>query len=233
MNMNKRRIAGAMPVLLVVAMTLASCATVTKGTTGIERAEKTTTSMQTVESDLKQASVQIDSTNTALNDLIRTGQSASPPADVKKSYETYSEDVAKMEDIGKTLNKHIDQMNSQGNAYFEEWEKTGGTYTNPELQRLSAEQRVRLSRPFTDISTASAGMRGQLNAYLSELRQIRTYLSNDLTASGISAVASVADDAIRNGDSLRSSFSPVQTAINRARVELTPGGAAAGGTTTK
>ncbi len=215
--------------LLIGTTSMSGCATMTKKT-GVERAERTTTSMETVDSDLKQASRQIDTTNASLDDVIRTGvSSSSQPADVKKSFETYSGNVAKMEDIGKTLNKHIDRMNSQGNAYFEEWGKTGGTYSDPELQRLSAEQHVRASKSFSAITTAGAGMRGQLNAYLAEIKQIQTYLSNDLTLSGISAIASRARVAEQAGDNLKGSFMPVQSAIAQARNDLTPGGAAAGG----
>ena len=84
--------------------------------------------MQTVESDMKQASAQIDAANASLNDVITTGSSgAAQPAYVKKSFDTYSENVKKMERIAKGMNKNIDQMNSRGNAYFEEWGKEGST----------------------------------------------------------------------------------------------------------
>ncbi len=229
--MNSGKLTAAfLAMLLIGTVSMTGCATIMPKKTGVERAEKTTTSMQTVGSDLKEASLRIDSTKAALNDVIETGRSpASQPADVKKSFDKYSENVAKMEDTGKTLNKHIDRMHADGNAYFEEWAKTGGTYSDPELQRRSVEQRDRASKSFAGISIASAGMQGQLNAYLGELKQIQTYLSNDLTSSGISSIAARALDVERAGDNLKSSFMPVQTAIDQAKGDLTPGGMAAGG----
>lgn len=227
---NKRLSAALVVGLLLGTLAFTGCATVSKKS-GVERAERTTTSMQNVDSDIKQASLQIDTVKASLDDLMKTGQNpSSQPVDVKKSFDAYKDNVAKMEDIGEKLNKHIDQMNSRGNDYFEEWAKEGAAYTSPDIQRLSEERRGRLRGAFTDIASASAGMRGSLNAYLSELKQIETYLSNDLTLKGISAITSTAMAAQRDGNTLKNSFTPVQTAIAKARSEMMPGGAAAGGT---
>lgn len=230
--MNNRRISSVLVVMLLLgAVAFTGCATVSKKS-GVEMAEQTTASMQDVDSDMKQASLQIDTVNSSLNDLVMTGQNpSSQPSDVKRSFDAYKDNIAKMDDTGKSLNKHIDQMNSRGNDYFEEWAKEGGSYTSPNIQKLSEERRVRLRGAFTDIASSSAGMRGSLNAYLSELKQIETYLSNDLSPKGISAITSTAMAAQRDGNSLKASFSPVQTAIAKARTEMMPGGTAAGGTT--
>lgn len=197
--------------------------------TGVQLSEKTTSSMHDVEADMKRASGQIDATNTALNAVVSTGQTAAEPEDIKKAFNTYSDSVKKMDQVAASLNKRIDQMNTRGNDYFEEWSKAGGTYTNPQVQKLSAQERARLSQSFLEITSSSAGMRGTLNAYVSEIKQIQTYLSNDLTSRGISAIAPVAQAAQRDGNNLKRLFQPVQTAIERARIEMTPG-AAAGGT---
>ncbi len=197
--------------------------------TGVQLSEKTTTSMEDVQKSLQQASGQIDATNAALTDVIRSGQSGARPEDVRKSFDVYSANVKKMDKTAQLVNKHIDQMASRGNDYFQEWSKSGGTYTDPQMQKLSAQERDRLTRSFADITTASAGMRGSLNAYLSEIKQIQTYLSNDLTATGLAAINPVAQAAARDGAELKRSFSPVQTALDRARAEMMPGGTAAGG----
>lgn len=208
---------------------VSGCATFTKKS-GVERAESTTTSMEKVNSDTRQASLQIDATKATLDDLLKLGQSpAAQPEDVKKSFETFSKNVDSMEDTGKDLNKHIDEMNAQGNNYFEEWAKEGGTYTNPQIQKLSEERRSRLDMSFRNMQTATAGVRAPLNSYLAEIRQIQSYLSNDLTPKGVSAVVPIAKAAERDGNRLKQSFIPVQDAIMQARADLTPGGGAAAG----
>jgi hypothetical protein len=215
--------------IMAVFLAFGAAATGCAKKSGIQGSEKTTASMQDVQESLQQASLQIDATNATLAELIRIGQASPQPVDMKKSFEAYSNNVNKMDGTARTVSKHIDQMTAHGNDYFEEWSKTGGTYTNPEVQRLSAQERVRLSRSFSEITASSAGMRGALNAYLAEIKQIQTYLSNNLTAAGIAAIAPIAQAAARDGAALQQSFQPAQTAIERARLEMMPGGAAAGG----
>ncbi len=216
--------------LVMAALTFTACATVMPKKTGVQRSERAITSMQDVENDMKQASTQIDVTKASLDDLVRTGQSPSAqPSIVKSSFDGYRDNVAKMDDMAKRLNKDIDTMNSDANAYFEQWSKEGAAYTDPKIQKLSEERRIRLSRDFSDIASSSAGMRGSLNSYVSELKQIQSYLSNDLTAKGIAAIAPSVQAVERSGNNLKTSFRPVQSSIETARVEMTPGGAAAGG----
>ena len=33
-------------------------------------------------------------------------------------------------------------MSAEGNAYFQQWAKEGGTYTNPQIQKQSEERRA-------------------------------------------------------------------------------------------
>jgi hypothetical protein len=211
---------------VVTALTAAGCA---KKPRGIQLSEKTTASMGDVQQSLQQASAQIDATNASLTQVIKTGESSVQPEEVKNAFEAYSDNVKKMDRTAQALNKQIDQMHSRGNSYFQEWSKAGGTYTNPQMQKLSAQERVRLNNSFTDITASIAGMRGSLNAYASEVKQIQTFLSNNLTAKGVSSIAPIAQAAERDGAELKRSFQPVYASIEQARLAMVPGAAAAGG----
>src|SRR5574337_524057 len=88
--------------------------------TGIKMAEKTTASMQTVESDIRQAVVQIDATNASLNTVV----SSKGSPDMQKAYDDYVKNVNRMDKAGNALLKHTNQLASRGNDYFEEWQKS-------------------------------------------------------------------------------------------------------------
>jgi hypothetical protein len=208
--------------LLGVLLVSAGCAK----KTGIERQARTTSTMQDVESNIQQAVMQIGATNASLENLMQAGQSA----DLKNPFAAYSENVSKVEDRGNNLMSQLNDMSTQGNEYFEEWRKEGTEYTNPDIRRLSEEQRVQLRRTFNDVAEASIGVRGDLNKYLSEVKEIQTYLSNNLTSSSVEALAPVAERTLMDGRNLINNLKPVQTAINQARSQMMTGGAAAGGT---
>jgi hypothetical protein len=201
--------------LLLGAFTaLSGCAT-----TGMQRSEKTGTTMKTVEHDIKLAVAQVDVTAASLDELVRPGQS-----DAKKAFKKYSANVDKMEDLGQTLFKHADKMSAQGKNYFDEWRTEGDRYQNPEIQALSEQRRAELSAVYVKISESSVGVKGSFKAYLSDIKEIQTYLSNDLTPKGVDTITPTAQKAVTDGDRLKEAVKPVLTAIDGVRAEMAPGG---------
>ncbi len=219
------RIAALIMVLVLSVALLNGCA---MKKTGMQRAEKTTSSMQAVESDINQSVGQINATNASLNGVI----AAKDSPDVQKAYDEYAKNVSKMDKTGNALLKHTTQMTARGNDYFEEWQKSGTTYTNPRIQALSQERRNELQTSFNRIAQSSPGVTGSLNSYLSNLKQIQTFLSNDLTPQGIAAISSVVRSTISSGDKVKKDLQPMQSAIVSARSNMFEG-RAAGGTSQK
>jgi ABC-type Zn uptake system ZnuABC Zn-binding protein ZnuA len=137
---------------LVLMVFAAGCAT-----TGMQRSENTSTKMKIVEQDIENAAAQVDMTRASLEELFRPGQ-----ADVKKAFELYSDNVAKMEELGKKFLNHTAGMSNQGKQYFEEWRKENNAYTDPEIQALSEQRRSDLSGIFDQIAESSVGVKGSL-----------------------------------------------------------------------
>jgi hypothetical protein len=185
-------------------------------TTGIDRATKTTNTMQRVESDYRQASIRIDATNASLEKLITM-----TAGDTKKAFSDYSDNVDKMENLGKLLDKHTEKMSTQRNEYFTEWESS---YTNPEIRELSEQRRIELRENYARIPEASIGVKGDLKSYLGDIRDIQKFLSNDLTPNGIETIRPIALKAVTDGDSLKESIKPVLAAIDRVKAGMIQGG---------
>jgi len=197
--------------LLGTITVLAGCAT-----TGMDRATQSTNSMQTVEGDYKQASLQIDATRGSLENLIEPVQT-----DVKKAYNGYAENVNKMENLGKQLDTHTEKMRARGNDYFTEWESS---YTNPEIRELSERRRIEMREVYAKIPETSIGVQGALKSYVTDIREIQKYLANDLTPQGIVAIKPIAQRAETDGDSLKETIKNVLSAIDRVKIEMTQGG---------
>ena len=202
-------------VLFAAFTSLSGCAT-----TGMQRSEKAVTTMKTVEDDIRKAVVQIDVTNASLADLVKPGQN-----DIKKVYSIYSDNTDKMEDIGKRVLEHTEKMRLQGKDYFGEWQKQGNTYENPDIQALSEQRRADMSSIYVKISEASVGVKGSLKTYLTDIVEIKTYLSNDLTPKGVESITPIAEKAVTDGNNLKESLDSVLTAVGRARAELALGAA--------
>ena len=188
-------------------------------TTGRERAKEATTSMQTMENEIKSVAMQLDATGVSLEALMRPGQ-----PDVKKAFALYTENVSRMEDWEKSFAKHADEMKARGKDYFEEWQKEGNTYKNPRIQELSDQRRLELGEIYGRIAETSIGVRDAFKTYVSNAKEAQNYLSNDLTPNGIEAFARIGRKVVQDGDNLKYAIRNVQNAIATARTEMTQGG---------
>lgn len=196
--------------LLGTAVFLGGCAT-----TGMDRSVKTSTSIREVDDEIRKMAVQLDTTAASLESLVRPGQS-----NLKKSFEKYSDDVDKLDKEGKRVIKRLDEMKSHSTDYFEEWEKQGIAYKNPEIRELSEERRLKLGEIYAQVPAAGAGIKVAYLSYLTDLKEIQVYLSNDLTPNGVEAIAPVANKTVQDLDVLKISLKPVLSALDEIKVEL-------------
>lgn len=196
--------------LIIAAFGITSCAS-----TGMQRSQDTQTSMETMENDIQAASQQLDATGASLDELMRSDQT-----DITRAFESYKENVAEMESIENKFAKHAEEMKAQGINYFNEWKKEGNEYKNPQIQHLSNERRAALAEIFDKIAENSIGVNEAFKEYVSDIREIQTYLSNDLTTKGITAIDPIAEKVVNNGRSLKYRIQDVLTAIQNARSEM-------------
>lgn len=196
-----------------LALVLVGCAT-----SGSERAEETTTKMESVDRDLKQVVAQIDAVENSLQKLIRPGQ-----PDMKVAFEEYSGNVDEMKTLGEKLVNHTDEMSARGKDYFDEWRQQGNTFTNPQIRALSEQRMANLNTVFRRISDSSIGVKGAFSAYMNDIDEIQTFLSTDLTEKGVASISPVAQKAIGDGVNLKGAVTPVLSAIDNARTEMAQG----------
>lgn len=196
--------------LLIAAFGITSCAS-----TGMQRSQDTQTTMEDMDNDIQEASLQLDATGASLDALMRPSQT-----DIKQAFNSYSDNVKNMIAMEKKFAKHAEQMKAQGIDYFDEWKKEGTEYKNPQIQHLSDERRAALGEIYDKIAENSIGVNEAFKAYVSDVKEIQTYLSNDLTTKGIAAIAPTSEKVVSNGKSLKYSIQNVQTAIQNARAEM-------------
>lgn len=200
--------------LIVAVIGMAGCAS-----TGIQRSEGATTSMEKMDNDIKLIVVQLDATGASLDELTRIGQS-----DVKKAFDLYTDNVSKFKNMQNDFNKHADAMKAKGKEYFEEWQKEGDNYKNPQIQRLSEQRRMELGEIYEKIPLNSIGVKDALKAYLSDADEVQIYLSNDLTSKGIESITPISRRVANDGDDLKYALKSLEMAIERARAEMAQDG---------
>jgi hypothetical protein len=214
MKLTIRSVALLFTALIVAVVCLVGCAS-----TGIQRSEKATTTMKTMDNDIKLVVVQLDATGASLDELMRPGQS-----DVKKAFVSCTENISKIETMEKHFAVHADEMKDRGKDYFDEWQKEGNKYNNQQIRELSEKRRAELGEIYGRIAESSIAVKGPFKAYVSDVKEIQMFLSNDLTSKGIEAIAPVSRKAVDDGDRLKAAIKNLQTAIESARAAMSPSG---------
>ena len=194
-------------------ITVAACST-----TGMQRSEDVQSTMQTVDDDIKLIVVQLDAIGASLDELTRPGQS-----DVRKAFDVFSNNVSKIERMERDFSNHADKMTESGKTYFEAWDNRN-QYDNPEIQRSSNERRAALGRTYDKIGENNQGVKEAFRTYVSDVTEIESYMSNDLTTQGITSIASLSDNTVRNGSRLKVELESLQSAIEDARLEMRQSG---------
>jgi hypothetical protein len=214
MKLTNQAIAIFFTLLIAAVVSISGCAS-----TGIQRSEKASTSMQAVDNDIKLIAVQLDATGASLDELTRPGQS-----DVKKAFDLYSDNVSKITEMEINFSRNADEMKARGKDYFAEWQTEGNKYKNPRIQELSEQRRMELAEIYGKIPLNSIGVKDAFRAYVSNATEIQTYLSNDLTSKGIEAIAPLARRVAGEGDNLKYAIKNLEMAIERARAEMSQSG---------
>lgn len=196
--------------LLGAAAFLSGCAT-----TGMDRSVKTSNSIREVDKEIRKMMVQIDATAASLDSLVIPGN-----PDLKKSFNSYSDNLAKLDSEGKRVLKRLDEMKSRSNEYFAEWEKQGDSFTNPDIRALSEERRIKLAGIYAQVPASASGIKGTYQEYLTDLKEIQKFLSTDLTPKGIEGITPVANKSVQDLDALKTSLKPVIAALDEINVEL-------------
>ena len=179
------------------------------------RIDTVSASMEQVDTDLREAVMQVDAVDSSIDGLIEPEN-----GNLAAAFEQYSEHVAEMERVGEQLEQHADALREQGLEYFDEWRAQGEEVANPEVRRISEERHAESREAFAGISETSIDVKRALQTYISDLRDIETYLSNDLTPAGVQAIAPVAEQARQDGTALQQAISPMLSALNRARTGM-------------
>ncbi len=183
--------------------------------TSMERSNAARISLQTMDSDIQSAIRQLDITGRSLDNLMSVSQS-----DLNKVFDTYSDNVLQIASFEEKFARHAAEMTTRGTDYFEEWQKEGTEYKNPTIQQLSDQRRAELGKIYEKIAENSIGVNEAFKTYVSDVEEIKAFLSNDLSAKGISAIAPTSQKVISEGDSLMVALENVQIAIQGAREEM-------------
>lgn len=192
------------------ALFIAACANMPGANNGSPVAE-VGSNMEQVDADLRDAVMQVDTVDASIDTLLGAEGA------LNSAFARYSRNVEEMERVGEELEQHVDAMRTQGFDYFAEWREQTTDVSNPDVVDISEARHEESRAAFTELTRSGVDVKRTLQTYISDLRDIETYLSNDLTPAGVKAIEPVAEQARKDGEALQEAIEPMLNALNKAR----------------
>ena len=195
------------------ALLLAGCGT----TTGYKRADKTGAGIAEFREEVAKASAAVNDTVKALDEVAVTADT-----NPRKAFERYSKSLSNLESAADKARKRAKEMREQGQAYFATWEKQMEQVQNPEIRALAEKRRTELQATFDNIKKYTEPLKAQFDPWLSDLRDLRTYLGNDLTVTGVDAAKKLFARTQSEGIEVQKSMDALVAELNTVAATLTP-----------
>lgn len=193
---------------------LSGCAT-----TNSNRSQETVSSLNATEQQLEQIETQVDQTDNALDNVANADESS-----IEEEYDALSSRLSELEELKNGLDEQVEEIRTVSSQYLSNWRVEGEAYNNENLRSSSQERREELSDQFEDVLDEGGNVKRILESYISETREIESYLSNDLTKNGARTVASTRESAKETGDEVRRAINRMQQSISAAKEEMGAGG---------
>jgi hypothetical protein len=184
---------------------LAGCGT----TSGYKQADKTGEGIATFREEVLNGKKAIDATVASLDQV-----AASAATDPRKPFEQFSKDLSNLESTATKIRKRGQDMKEQGDAYFAQWQKQLAEVKNPDIQKLASERQAKLKEAFDNIKKVSEPLKTQFDPWMSDLKDLQKYLSNDLTVNGVDAAKSLFTKANTEGKEVQKSMDALIAELN-------------------
>lgn len=110
----------------------------------------------------------------------------------KAVYEQFASDVDATDAGIVRMENQLDSVRMKAQRQFDAWQAQLPTITDASLRRRSSEHRLALKRSLEDLEKAMSETSETMAPFVTQLRDARVYLSNDLSSEGMSSLRDAA-----------------------------------------
>lgn len=200
------------------AFLLAGCGT----TSGYKQADKTGAGIAEYRAEVVNLKLAVDETLRSMNQI-----ELSANTNPRKAFEQFSRNVAALDSVAVKAEKRGRDMKAQGQAYFDQWELQLAQVRNPEIKQLAEQRKAKLHDAFDGIKKTAEPLKAQFDPWLSDLKDLRNYLNNDLTVAGVDAAKNMFAKTKSNGAEVVRSIDALVVELNSIAAAITPAKTAA------
>jgi chromosome segregation ATPase len=212
MSVRIRQFAAVAVLFAVPALALAAAAP--------NKAEKVAQGMLNLDKAIQQGAAQIDKTLASLNAMTQPG------GDLVTKYKDYSKNVDTLDKMSQKAKSNAASAAKDRDAYIAQWKASQDKIQNPELKTASESRRAELEPKIEAIKTSLGSARDTFTPFMQDLKDLRTFLANQLNPGGIAAAQTLITKCNDSGEKVKSDLSQGSAAVKDLAASIQPGGPA-------
>ena len=183
---------------------------------GRERSGKAVGTLKETRDELAGTQKQIDEVLAAAG-AVQSGQ-----GELKSSYDRYKKEVAETEEAAQDVRKRADDMRARAKDYQTKWQEEMSKVSNPDLKAAAQARAAKVQGRYAMITAKSQDAKAAYDPFIRDLKDLQTYLSNDLTPAAVQAASPVFDKVKASGPVLKQKLIAVQQELDDVASEMSP-----------
>jgi chromosome segregation ATPase len=195
--------------LALLALVGAGCAT-----TGVQRTADSAGNMAKQTEVIQKAKPQVDAMLASLDELTRA------QGDMRPAFKKFSDTLDATEKTAESARKSSQTIREKEAEYFAEWQKQAAEIANPQIKTATQARQAEVRTTLGGLSEQGKAVGEAYNPFIGNMKDIRTYLSNDLTTGGVKRLEPTIEKARRDGATLQKALDDFQRASERVQATL-------------
>lgn len=184
---------------------------------GRDRSTKAVSGLRDTQQEVAKARTQVEKTNAALDGL-QSGQ-----GDLRPAYDKFKNEVKSLEDVAKSAAERSADMRARADEYQKKWAQEMSDVTDPNLKAAAQSRAAKVSSRYATITTKGQATKAAYEPYIQDLKNVQTYLSNDLTPAAVQAAGPAFQKAKTDGGTLKQKLDDLAKELDSVANELSPG----------
>lgn len=186
-------------------------------TPGYKRAEKTSNNLADVKTELITDKARLRTATDSLNALIYE-----PKSDLRPQYEKFAADVDALETSTAASRASAKAMVADREAYMAKWRADTAAITDTDLRMRAMERLDATRESFDTLGTKLLDASNTMAPVVNDLKALKAYLGNDLTASNIKLISDRATAAKNNSIAVNQKIDDAVMELDKVSDQLAP-----------
>ena len=182
-----------------------------------KRSSHAATTLTTSANMVTRCNILIDQSLGDLTDLV-----SNPNPDLRGPFHKFSTDVDELRGLADDLAKKATEMRTQGADYFAQWDKDLAQIQNEDIRNRSEARKSEVASRFYTISQHYDEANTTFRPFLSDLRDVHTALSTDLTVGGLGAIKDTATKANQDAIPVKESLAKLSEEFRSLGLSMSP-----------